>query len=171
MWMMILSYVNSLATEKSEPTGVCKVKLLISCHFESQIVWKCALFSALLSSTALAEKICSFQLPLFWASITQMNLCWKKVESLSIPWSCFDCIICVLTTVVFVTWLPIIFNFVVSDNKAELKAALWRIPLLDETEPPSPSLHGGPGHTRSLHKLCDLENSGESMRRLLWNFG
>lgn len=56
-------------------------------------------------------------------------------------------------------------NFVVTDNKAELKAALWRIPLVDETEPPSPSSHGGPGHSRSLNKLCDLGNDEQGMRR------
>lgn len=57
----------------------------------------------------------------------------------------------------------------VSDNKAELKAALWRIPLVDETEPPSPSLHGSPSHSRSLNKLCDLGDDEQSLRSVLWN--
>ena len=65
----------------------------------------------------------------------------------------------------FILYFQLILNFVVTDNKAELKAALWRIPLVDETEPPSPSLHGGPGHSRSLNKLCDLGNDEQGMRR------
>ena len=44
-----------------------------------------------------------------------------------------------------------------------MKAALWRLPLVDETQPPSQS--AAPGHPRSLYKLCDLDNNGESMKR------
>ena len=34
---------------------------------------------------------------------------------------------------------------------------------MDETQPPSQS--AAPGHPRSLYKLCDLDNNGESMKR------
>ena len=57
----------------------------------------------------------------------------------------------------------VLFDVVVSEHKAEMKAALWRIPLIDETQPPS--LQGGPGHPQSLHKLCDLNSGDESMKR------
>jgi hypothetical protein len=53
--------------------------------------------------------------------------------------------------------------YIVIDNKSEMKAALWRLPLVDETQPPSQS--AAPGHPRSLYKLCDLDNNGESMKR------
>ncbi|XP_028406159.1 EARP-interacting protein homolog [Dendronephthya gigantea] len=58
------------------------------------------------------------------------------------------------------------YNQVV-DNKAEMKASLWRLPLVDETQPPSQS--AAPGHPRSLFKLCDLDSGGESMKSVLWN--
>ncbi|CAB3977676.1 TSSC1 isoform X1, partial [Paramuricea clavata] len=55
----------------------------------------------------------------------------------------------------------------VIDNKSEMKAALWRLPLVDETQPPSQT--AAPGHPRSLYKLCDLDSNGESMKSVLWN--
>jgi len=62
----------------------------------------------------------------------------------------------------------------VNENSAELKAALWRIPPLDETEPPmNPNEYGSPlpgGHqTASLRKLCDFEGGHKNRRRVLWN--
>lgn len=63
------------------------------------------------------------------------------------------------------------FSFLlVSDNKAEVKAAIWRIPPVDETEPPppdSPGLSHSPsaGYTRSLQLVCELDNQNENMKR------
>lgn len=58
----------------------------------------------------------------------------------------------------------------VSDSKAETKASLWRIPPVDDTEPPhpdSPAMSPAGGHTRSLQLLCNLDNSQENMKRFV----
>ena len=62
------------------------------------------------------------------------------------------------------------FHFSVSDNKAEIKAAIWRIPPVDETEPPPPDSPGlshscGGGYTRPLQLVCQLDNQNENMKR------
>lgn len=63
-------------------------------------------------------------------------------------------------------------TFKVADSKAEVQAALWRIPPVDDNEPPppdSPVSLSSPGgsHTRSLQLLCNLENRGENMKRFV----
>ncbi|XP_031553898.1 EARP and GARP complex-interacting protein 1-like [Actinia tenebrosa] len=62
----------------------------------------------------------------------------------------------------------------VSDNKAEIKAGIWRIPPVDETEPPPPDSPGlshssGGGYTRPLQLVCELDNQNENMKSVLWN--
>lgn len=62
----------------------------------------------------------------------------------------------------------------VSDNKAELKAALWRLPPLDDTEPPlNQNDYGSPvsgeQHAASLNKLCSFEGEHKNIRNVLWN--
>ena len=64
------------------------------------------------------------------------------------------------------TLYPSFNHHIVIDNKSEMKAALWKLPLVDETQPPSQS--AAPGHPRSLYKLCDLDNNGESMKRYMY---
>lgn len=64
------------------------------------------------------------------------------------------------------------FDFPVSDNKAEIKAAIWRIPPIDETEPPPPDSPGlshstGGGYTRPLQLVCELDNQNENMKWLV----
>lgn len=64
------------------------------------------------------------------------------------------------------------FHFPVSDNKAEIKAAIWRIPPVDETEPPPPDSPGlshssSGGYTRPLQLVCELDNQNENMKRLV----
>ena len=54
--------------------------------------------------------------------------------------------------------------FLVQDGKTSLKATLWQMPPLDETEPPSqlePMTPGG-SHMLALQKLVDLDaNHGD----------
>ena len=56
-----------------------------------------------------------------------------------------------------------------SDSKAEIQGALWRIPPVDDTEPPgldSPGIvPGSSGHSRSLQLICTFDNKQENMRR------
>eukprot|EP00794_Sanderia_malayensis_P016871 gene16871-18576_t len=60
------------------------------------------------------------------------------------------------------------------DNKAELKAALWRLPPSDDTEPPlslnefsSPT--SGGQHSASLNKLCSFKGEHKNVKNVLWN--
>ena len=57
----------------------------------------------------------------------------------------------------------------VSESKAEVHAALWRIPPVDDNEPPpdSPGISPGSGHSRSLQLICHLDNKHENIRRLV----
>lgn len=58
----------------------------------------------------------------------------------------------------------------VSESKAEIQGALWRIPPVDDTEPPaldSPGISPGSGHSRSLQLICTFDNKQENMRRLV----
>ncbi|EDO41365.1 predicted protein [Nematostella vectensis] len=62
----------------------------------------------------------------------------------------------------------------VSENRAEIQGAIWRIPPIDETEPPPPDSPGlihspGGGHSRSLQLVCNLENHQENIKSVLWN--
>ena len=56
-----------------------------------------------------------------------------------------------------------------SDSKAEIQGALWRIPPVDDTEPPgldSPGIvPGSSGHSRSLQLICTFDNKQENTRR------
>ncbi|XP_015749955.1 PREDICTED: protein TSSC1-like [Acropora digitifera] len=55
---------------------------------------------------------------------------------------------------------------------AEIQGALWRIPPVDDNEPPSldsPGLSPGSGHSRSLQLICTLENNHENIQSILWN--
>ena len=56
-----------------------------------------------------------------------------------------------------------------SDSKAEIQGALWRIPPVDDTEPPSLDspgiLPGSSGHSRSLQLICTFDNKQENIRR------
>ena len=70
-------------------------------------------------------------------------------------------------------------SITVSDNKAELKAALWRLPPLDDTEPPlNQNDYGSPvsgeQHAASLNKLCSFEGEHKNIRKyvscLLFSF-
>ncbi|XP_065072147.1 EARP and GARP complex-interacting protein 1-like [Rhopilema esculentum] len=62
----------------------------------------------------------------------------------------------------------------IKENKSELIASLWRIPPLDDTEPPgSPNELGSPistGHQNiSLRKLCDFKGDHKNIKNVLWN--
>ncbi|XP_067032800.1 EARP-interacting protein homolog isoform X1 [Acropora muricata] len=60
----------------------------------------------------------------------------------------------------------------VTDSMAEIQGALWRIPPVDDNEPPSldsPGLSPGSGHSRSLQLICTLENNHENIQSILWN--
>ncbi|RMX41659.1 hypothetical protein pdam_00008865 [Pocillopora damicornis] len=60
----------------------------------------------------------------------------------------------------------------VSESKAEIHGALWRIPPVDDTEPPgldSPGISPGSGYSRSLQLICNFDNKHENMRSVLWN--
>ena len=62
------------------------------------------------------------------------------------------------------------YVFAVTDNKAELKASLWRIPPLDDTEPPvNQNEYGSPisggQHAASLNKLCDFNGEHKNIRK------
>ena len=57
-----------------------------------------------------------------------------------------------------------------NENSSELKASLWRIPPLDETEPPTNANEfgspvSGGQQTVSLRKLCDFEAGHKNRRR------
>ena len=61
-------------------------------------------------------------------------------------------------------------NNTVTDSMAEIQGALWRIPPVDDNEPPSldsPGLSPGSGHSRSLQLICTLENNHENIQRLV----
>lgn len=63
-----------------------------------------------------------------------------------------------------------ISNDPVSESKAEIHGALWRIPPVDDTEPPgldSPGISPGSGYSRSLQLICNFDNKHENMRRLV----
>lgn len=57
-----------------------------------------------------------------------------------------------------------------SESKAEIQGALWRIPPVDDTEPPldSPGISPGSGHSRSLQLICHFDNKHENIRRLVY---
>lgn len=57
-----------------------------------------------------------------------------------------------------------------SESKAEVQGALWRIPPVDDNEPPldSPGISPGSGHSRSLQLICHLDNKHENIRRLVY---
>ena len=57
-----------------------------------------------------------------------------------------------------------------SESKTEIQGALWRIPPVDDTEPPldSPGISPGSGHSRSLQLICHFDNKHENIRRLVY---
>jgi len=59
----------------------------------------------------------------------------------------------------------------IQDGKTSLKATLWQMPPLDETEPPSqlePMTPGG-SHMLALQKLVDLDANHGDVKGVLWN--
>jgi len=60
---------------------------------------------------------------------------------------------------------------VVADGKASIKASLWRIPPLDEMEPPllSELTSGGNTKQNSLQHIADLNADHGDIKKILWN--